>query len=137
MILRIALAATVSFAAAPGMASIPITGKWMTVGKDSVVEIAPCGAKLCGKIAKLLRPVEGGPPTDRNNPNAALKSRPLLGLPILVDFTDNGPAWGGTIYDPRSGKSYRSKVARNPDGTLKVQGCIAFLCQTQTWTPVR
>ena len=101
MILRIALAATVLFAAAPGMASIPITGKWMTVGKDSIVEIAPCGAKLCGKIAKLLRPVEGGPPTDRNNPNAALKSRPLLGLPILVDFTDNGPAWGGTIYDPR------------------------------------
>ena len=137
MILRIALAATFLLAAAPVMASTPITGKWTTAGKDSVVEIAPCGAKLCGKVSKLLRPVQGGPPTDRNNPNVAYQSRPLVGLPILIDFTDNGSAWGGTIYDPRSGKSYRSKVARNPDGTLKVQGCIAFFCQTQTWTPTR
>lgn len=136
MILRIALAAA-TMIAAPALASTPITGKWMTAGKDSVVDIAPCGPKLCGKVSKLLRPVQGGPPTDRNNPNVALQSRPLVGLPILVDFTDNGAAWGGTIYDPRSGKSYRSKVARNPDGTLKVQGCIAFFCQTQTWTPAR
>ncbi|MEO7470189.1 MAG: DUF2147 domain-containing protein, partial [Sphingobium limneticum] len=29
------------------------------------------------------------------------------------------------------------KVSRNANGTLKVQGCIAFFCKTQTWTAVR
>ena len=120
--------------ATPALAAIPVTGKWVTAGKDSVVEIAPCGQKLCGKVAKLLKPSPNGPPIDRNNPNPTLKSRPLIGLPILSDFVEAGAQWSGTIYDPRNGKSYRSNVARNPDGTLKVQGCVAFFCQTQTWT---
>lgn len=131
--IRVAAVALVVFAASPASAAVPITGKWFTVEKDSVIEIAPCGPKLCGRIAKLLRPVQG-PPFDRNNKNAALQNRPLLGLPILTDFIEQGTIWGGTIYDPRSGKSYKSKVSRNPDGTLKVQGCIAFFCQTQIWT---
>jgi uncharacterized protein (DUF2147 family) len=131
--IRIAIAA-LSIAATPTIAATPITGKWFTVEKDSIIEIASCGPKLCGRIARLLRPVQGGPPVDRNNTNAALKSRPLIGLPILSDFIDAGTLWTGTIYDPRSGKSYKSKVSRNPDGTLNVQGCIAFFCQTQKWT---
>lgn len=134
MSIRVVLTIALMIAAPPVTAASPVTGKWVTAGKDSVVEIAPCGQKLCGKVAKLLRPAEGGPPTDRNNPNPVLKSRPLIGLPILSDFVEAGAQWSGTIYDPRNGKSYRSNVARNPDGTLKVQGCIAFFCQTQIWT---
>lgn len=105
----------------------------MTAGKDSVVEISACGPRLCGKVSKLVNPKPGRPTVDANNPNPALRTRPLVGLPILSNFADSGSEWDGTIYDPRSGKSYRSKVARNPDGTLKVQGCIAFFCQTQIW----
>ncbi len=134
MSIRFALIAALAIAAVPVSAAAPIAGKWVTAGKDSIVEISPCGAKLCGRVAKLLKPVEGGPPTDRNNPDAALRSRPLVGLPILIGFTDNGSDWAGTIYDPRRGKTYRSVVAKNNDGTLKVQGCIAFFCQTQLWT---
>ena len=137
MTIRVAVIAALFVSASPVAAAAPITGKWLTAGKDSVVEIAPCGTKLCGKIAKLMKPVEGGPPTDRNNPDATLRARPLIGLPILIGFGDNGADWGGTIYDPRRGKTYRSVVAKNPDGTLKVQGCIAFFCQTQTWTAAR
>ena len=137
MTIRLAVIAAVFATASPVVAATPITGKWLTAGKDSIVEIAPCGGKLCGRIARLLKPVEGGPPTDRNNPDATLRNRPLVGLPILVGFTDNGGDWAGTIYDPRRGKTYRSLLARNADGTLKVQGCIAFFCQTQTWTAAR
>ena len=60
-----------------------------------------------------------------------------MGLPLLTGFGDAGSHWKGTIYDPESGKSYTSKISRNADGTLKVQGCIAFFCKTQTWTAVR
>ena len=134
---RIALIAVLSLSTSPVLAAAPIAGKWVTAGKDSVVKIAPCGPKLCGKVAKLLKPTPNGPPVDRNNPDAALRTRPLVGLPILIGFTDNGSDWSGTIYDPRRGKTYRSLVAKNDDGTLKVQGCIAFFCQTQVWTAAK
>ncbi len=121
-------------AATPAFAATSVHGRWLTPAKDSIIEVAPCGAKMCGRVAKILRPDANGATTDTKNPNPALRTRPILGMPILSDFTDAGNQWSGTIYDPRNGKSYRSNVARNADGTLKVQGCIAFFCQTQTWT---
>lgn len=124
-------------AANPVSAATPITGHWLTADKNSVVEIAECGARLCGKVAKVIKPTPGRPTVDANNPNPALRKRPIIGLSILTDFSDTGSEWGGTIYDPRSGKSYRSKVAKNADGTLNVQGCIAFFCQTQVWTAAK
>ena len=52
---------------------------------------------------------------------------------MLSGFTDQGKDWRGRIYDPRSGRSYKSILSREADGTLKVQGCIAFFCKTQVW----
>ena len=126
-----------SLLATPAVAALPVTGHWMTNDRDSIVEIAPCGPKLCGKVVRLLKPVEGGPATDRNNPDPALRTRPLVGLMVLNGFTMRGNDWVGTIYDPRNGKTYRSLLTRNANGTLKVQGCIAFLCKAFPWTPVR
>ncbi|MBC6434862.1 DUF2147 domain-containing protein [Nostoc sp. HG1] len=122
---------------APAQASEPVTGRWVTQEGDSIVDIAKCGSQVCGRVERLLRPVIGGPATDRNNRDPALRSRPLVGLPILAGFTDRGREWVGTIYDPRSGKTYRSKLSKNADGSLKVQGCIAVFCQTQRWTSAR
>lgn len=133
MILRTALMSALLIAT-PALAATSVQGRWLTPAKDSVIEIAPCGPKMCGRVAKILRPDPKGVANDVKNPNPAFRSRPILGLAILSDFTEAGSQWSGTIYDPRNGKSYRSNVARNPDGTLKVQGCIAFFCQTQTWT---
>ena len=123
-----------TFSASPALSASSVQGRWLTPAKDSVIEIAPCGPKMCGRVAKILRPDPKGVSSDVKNPNPALRTRPILGLAILSDFADAGSQWSGTIYDPRNGKSYRSNVARNADGTLKVQGCIAFFCQTQTWT---
>ena len=136
MILRTVFLVTL-LTATPALAATSVQGRWLTPAKDSVIEIAPCGAKICGRVAKILKPAADGTSTDKNNPNPALRARPILGVPILSDFTDAGSQWSGTIYDPRNGKSYRSNVARNADGTLKVQGCIAFFCQTQTWTAAK
>lgn len=137
-VIRPVLAAvSLALSVAPAFAATPITGHWLTAGKDSVVEISECGQRLCGKVAKLINPKPGRPTVDANNPNPKLRTRPIVGLAILSDFADGGSEWDGTIYDPRSGKSYKSKVARNADGTLKVQGCIAFFCQTQTWTAAK
>lgn len=123
--------------ALPAQAAQPITGRWATVDGKAIVQIAPCGKNLCGRIERIVKPTPGRPQTDIKNPDPALRSKPLTGLALLSGFTDAGDVWKGTIYDPESGKSYNSKVSRNPDGMLKVQGCIAFFCKTQIWTPVR
>jgi uncharacterized protein (DUF2147 family) len=123
--------------AAPAQAAQPIAGRYVTEDGAALVEVGPCGAKTCGRIARVLKHAPGAAATDVNNKNAALRSRPIVGMPVLSEFTDGGDDWRGRIYDPRNGKTYKSIVSRNPDGTLKVQGCIAFICQTQTWRPAR
>ncbi len=118
-------------------AAKPISGRWSTEGGKAIVQIGPCGKALCGRIARVVKPTPGAPRTDVSNPDAALRSRPIEGLTILTGFSDAGSLWKGRIYDPESGKTYTSKLTRNPDGTLKVQGCIAFFCRTQTWSAAR
>ncbi len=127
-----AVALTV-LAATPAWSAEPITGRWITQDRAAVIEIARCGQALCGRIARVLIAKPGTPTTDVANPDASLRQRPIAGLPILTAFTDHGSDWRGRIYDPRRGKTYKSIVSRQPDGTLKVQGCIAVFCQTQVW----
>ncbi|HEU0043924.1 DUF2147 domain-containing protein [Sphingomonas sp.] len=119
-------------AAGGASAAEPITGRWVTENGRAVVTVAPCGPALCGRISRILVP--GQAPPDTRNPDPKLRARPMLGLPILTGFTDAGKDWRGRIYDPESGKSYKSIVARDTNG-LKVRGCIAIFCQTQRWKP--
>lgn len=120
----------------PALAAVPVSGRWYTEEKDSIVHIGQCGAVICGKVAKVLKtPPGGGPAVDSNNPDPALRSRPIQGIVILSDFKDSGGEWEGKIYDPRAGKTYRSTMARQSDGTLKVKGCVGPFCKAVTFTP--
>ncbi|MET0273723.1 MAG: DUF2147 domain-containing protein [Phenylobacterium sp.] len=133
------IAACLTLAAGPALAADPIEGDWMA-SATTKVRIAPCPGKadrMCGTIAWLKNPNDkaGKPQLDVNNPNAALQSRPILGMPFIRDFKRAEPGrWtGGKIYDPNSGKTYDSKMKVNPDGTLKLDGCVLMICQSQTW----
>lgn len=121
----------------PAQAAVSVSGLWLTTEKDSVVEIAPCGAALCGRIVRILKPNPNGPPRDTNNPNPALRAQPIQGLAILTGFKDAGKNWEGTAYDPRAGKAYRSYLTLLRDGTLEVKGCIGPFCRTKSWTRTR
>ena len=134
---RAALLTLSLLATLPAQAAQPITGRWATVEGKAIVQIGPCGKALCGRIEKIVKPTPGRPKTDIKNPDPALRGKPLAGLALLTGFADAGDVWKGSIYDPESGKTYNSKVSRNSDGTLKVQGCILMFCRTQTWTPLR
>lgn len=123
--------------ASPALAAEPVAGRWITEDGKALVEIGNCGNSLCGKIARIIKPTPGRSPNDINNPDARLRSRPMLGLPILTGFTASGNEWKGSIYDPEEGKTYRSVLQRNANGTLKVKGCILVFCRAQTWKPAR
>ena len=131
-----ALAATLAalLLASPALAADPVQGRWITAEKDAVITIAPCGAKLCGRISKfLVAPPQGLDQRDVNNKDASKRSRKLLGMPVLTGFVEDGDEWRGTIYDPKSGKTYRSILQRKGSNRLTVKGCLGPFCQTQTW----
>lgn len=132
----LALAALVT--AAPLLAAQPIEGRWMTAEKDAVITIDDCGSSLCGKITRfLVPPPQGADQRDVNNSNASLRNRKLLGMPVLTGFSNDDDVWRGQIYDPKSGKTYRSIVRRKSANQLEVKGCIGPFCQTQVWTKAR
>lgn len=124
----------IALAASPLAAAEPIDGLWITAEKTGQVRIADCGATRCGRLAKfLVPPPQGADQRDTNNPDKALRNRKLLGLVILTGFKPDGAVWRGTIYDPKSGKSYRSILKRVAADRLEVKGCLGPFCQTQVW----
>ncbi len=136
-----ALAAlALAFGASAAQAADPVEGLWLVQSGTAKVKVSPCAAdkaKMCGAIVWLKSPNDkaGQPLKDANNPEPAQRSKPLVGLNMIRDFKSAGPGkWtGGKIYDPGAGKTYGSKMSLNPDGTLKVEGCISVVCQAQTW----
>ncbi len=121
--------------AAPAQAADPIAGRWVTEDRDAVVTIGDCGRQTCGRISSFLKmPPNGAEQRDINNPDADKRTRKLLGLPVLTELAKDGDLWRGRIYDPKSGKTYRSVVRRASNGRLEVQGCIGPFCSTQVWS---
>lgn len=128
----IALAALIL--SAPLAAAAPIDGLWTTEEKSGQVRIADCGAARCGRLVRFLEvPPQGVDQRDVNNPDRALRNRRVLGLAILSGFRADGDLWRGSIYDPKSGRSYRSVLRRRDAATLEVKGCLGPFCQTQLW----
>lgn len=122
-----------------------VLGSWLTDGGKSRVEIEQCGDALCGKITWLAEPtypegdeMAGQAKVDRENPDEALRQRPIMGLQLLSGFhyDDNNVWTGGKIYDPRNGKTYSCKITLVDEHTLKVRGYIGFslLGRTVIWT---
>lgn len=133
----ILIAVPFALVAVPATAATPIAGRYLTADGSGVIAIGPCGPTVCGRLATIIKSQPDAPKTDVNNSDPALRTRPILNIPILTGFTDAGKEWRGRIYDPRNGKTYKSIVTKNADGSLNVKGCISFFCQTQRWTPAK
>lgn len=85
--------------------------------------------KYYGEIVWLKDPYEddGSEKLDKENPDTKLQNRKIMGLRILNDFTyDKGRnEWsGGTIYSPKTGKTYKCYLRFEDDGRLRVRGYI-------------
>lgn len=116
-----------------------IIGKWTTIDDEtgqakSVVEIfKKSDGQYYGKIVKLLQK-----PQNENCVNCKddRKNKPLIGLEIIRNIQKKGNEFtGGTITDPKTGKTYKCTITRDGD-KLNVRGYIGFslIGRTQTWT---
>ena len=116
-----------------------IEGVWITQDdetgkKKSEVLLYKNEGKLYGKILNLLLEEDKGKlcvNCKGENKNLAIK-----GMVIVEGLELNGKTWeGGTILDPKSGKTYSCYITFENNNTLKVRGYIGFslLGRTQKW----
>ena len=116
-------------------------GTWTNEDKEARVEIYKCGSKLCDKIVWLKEPLrDRKPKLDRSNPDKNLQTRPILGLVFMQNFEPDGDnKWdNGTIYDPKSGKTYSCYMKVLDKDQMEVKGYIgiSLIGRTQNWTRV-
>ena len=115
-------------------------GIWKLDNGKVTVRVSPCGGNLCGTVVALKKPRDdkGRPRLDKENPNASLRSRPVIGLTILSNMKPVGEkSWTGTIYNPDDGYTYRSEMKMQNPSTMKVKGCMAVFCKTMKFVRVQ
>ena len=114
-------------------------GLWFDHTGRGVVEIAPCGADLCGRIVWLkdVNDTNGKLLRDSLNGDAKKRNRPICGLQVIggLKKQNDGSYDNGWIYDPEKGEAFDVELrSRGADG-LQVKGYkgVKFLSETFQW----
>lgn len=116
--------------AASHAADDPAVGVWQTQAGDTGgylhVQIEPCDGRLCGLILRAYDKdgIESG---DYEHLGKTMIS--------AMKIIGNGRYAKGSIWAPDKNKTYKSKMQLSGN-TLKVKGCIAFICRSQSWSRV-
>jgi uncharacterized protein (DUF2147 family) len=149
------LIATVALCIAATTASAQqgsVTGTWLTASGVAQVRIGPCSdasaGPICGYIVNLINPkgpdgqvVAPDAATDYRNENPALRSRKVIGMPLIWGFkktADPNAFEDGKIYNGENGKTYNANISLQPDGKLRLRGYVGtpMFGETQLWTRV-
>ncbi len=112
-------------------------GVWVTGGGKSHVKVSHCGAAICGNVVWLAEPNDeaGKPKTDYYNESEAKRSRPMMGVPVLLSMAQDGDSYAGKIYNAEDGKTYSAHFRLTDDNHAEVKGCVlGIICKSQTWT---
>lgn len=107
-----------------------IVGIWWNEEKTTKIEVKQQNDKYIGTIVYMIpeKYENGAPPKDSKNPDKNLRSQAIVGLQILKGFVYNPQKkeWNkGTIYDPKSGKTYDCYAWLENDDLLKIKGFVA------------
>ncbi len=115
-------------------------GTWLnTAGKGKIV-LRECGEmSLCGQIVWLKDALDekGQPWRDLLNPDPKLRTRPVVGVDVLIGTKKIAPmTWQGQIYDPEVGKIYYLKHLKVGKDKVEIKGCLSsgWPCRTKYWT---
>jgi uncharacterized protein (DUF2147 family) len=117
-------------------------GTWLTENGRSRVRIADCGGALCGTVVWLKEPNDpetSKPKTDKNNADAGKRSRPLIGVQVMLGMRPNGPnKWSGQVYNAEDGKTYSGNLTEQGPNSVRLEGCAlgGLVCKGQNWTRV-
>jgi uncharacterized protein (DUF2147 family) len=118
-----------------------VIGVWKNGEGTGMIKITKNGDKYQGRIVWLKEPNDpdtGKPKLDKNHPDDANHSRPVLGLTNAWGFQYKGKkVWDdGKIYDPKNGNTYDCTMKLKDANTLEVRGYIgvSLIGRTDVWT---
>ena len=118
-----------------------IEGKWKTIDDEtgkakSIVEITKrSDGKYYGTISQLLIKPENNNCVKCKDDR---KNKPLLGLEIIRGLKKDGNEFsGGTITNPKDGKSYKTALVRDGDKLAVKAQIMGITVKTQTWHLVK
>ncbi len=118
-----------------------IEGKWKTIDDEtkeakSIVEIfKKSDGKYYAKIVQLFQKPENANCVKCTDDR---KNKPLVGLEIIRGLKKDGAEFsGGTITDPKSGKTYKCLIKREGN-KLNLRGYVGIptIGRTQIWEKV-
>ena len=116
--------------ATPALAADPLEGIWQTKPDDNGnyghIQVAPCGAKLCGVLIKSF------------DSSGSVMQSENVGKRIIWDMVpQGGGAYAkGKVWSPDRDKTYSSKMKLNGNG-VAVSGCVLGICRDGgTWSRV-
>lgn len=115
-----------------------IVGDWLVADHGAIIRIQQVGDRFEGYIAWQLHDtygpedglaLDGKTVTDRNNPDPALRERPLTGLRLLTGLRYD-PADGkwidGRVYDTENGRTYRCRAWLDGPNKLVFRGYVGI-----------
>jgi len=116
-------------------------GVWKTGNGKGMVQIYQKGDRYFGRLVWLKEPNDpktGQPKLDKNNDDETKRTRPIMGLVMLRNFSwdaDDAEWNDGYIYDPENGEEYSCTMKLKDANTLDVRGyvMVSAFGRTDTW----
>jgi uncharacterized protein (DUF2147 family) len=97
-------------------------GTWTRPSTGTQVNFYDCSGKLCAKIVAVK--------------DERRKSK--IGTVIITGATKSADnQWKGDLLNADDGKVYTGVVTMQGANALNLKGCVAFICQGETWTKVK
>jgi len=111
-------------------------GRWLTQSGNFEIDIASCGAALCGTVGRVLG--------NQAMSQSGVESKPMdarnaMGMKILSELAASSDGeWQGRIYNRENGKTYDCRVRLLTPDQLELRSYIVLplFGKTQVWTRV-
>jgi uncharacterized protein (DUF2147 family) len=109
-------------------------GSWKDADTGGISQIYACDGGVCIKVVTPSKERA----VDDNNPDPALKGRPMAGVVIMQGAAQDGAdRWKGKIYNSEDGKTYSGYIEVKSKDEVKLEGCVlGFICKTHVWKRV-
>ena len=113
-------------------------GRYLTASGNFEVELARCGAALCGRVSKVIANHSMSRPGETMQ---AADPREPMGMQLLSNFVVDGDAsaeptrWRGDIHNRENGKTYSCLMSLDERGDLVLRAYVGLpvFGKTQVW----
>jgi len=104
-----------------------VEGFWKNPIGSAIIQIAPCGDALCGKVVWA---------SERGQREVAQHTSNVIGTTVLTGLKPTRGHWAGSLYVPDDNIHVSAKLQLLGERRMKLTGCglMGLICRTQIWT---